>query len=98
MMNTDEEMRASYVNRGREYFNRSLAARYVDMTDTGFRRRIQKIEKEQGISIPMISRGGLAKLIDKRILDQFRKPINVGREDEWMEELRSIVDQINSES
>ncbi len=66
------------------------------MTDTGFRRKIQKMEKEYSIRIPVTSRGGLQKLIDRRILDQFRKTMYVGEEDQWIEELRQIVEQIRS--
>src|SRR5260370_353777 len=74
-----EEIRPSYTDKGREYYNRTNSAKYVQMTDTGFRRKIQKIEAENGITIPMITRGGQQKLVDKRILDQFRKGIYVVR-------------------
>ncbi|HEX9502846.1 MAG TPA: hypothetical protein VF974_00805 [Patescibacteria group bacterium] len=92
-----EEIRPSYTDKGREYYNRTNSAKYVQMTDTGFRRKIQKIEAENGITIPMITRGGQQKLVDKRILDQFRKGIYVGEEDKWMEELKKIIDQIYAE-
>src|SRR5258708_21219036 len=92
-----EEIRPSYTDKGREYYNRTNSAKYVQMTDTGFRRKIQKIEAENGITIPMITRGGQQKLVDKRILDQFRKGIYVEEEYKWMEELIKIIDQIYAE-
>jgi len=92
-----EEIRPSYIDKGREYFNRTNSARYVEMTDTGFRRKIQKIEAEQHIVVPMISRGGQQKLIDRRILDQFRKPIFTGEEEKWFGELKGIIQQIYAE-
>lgn len=93
-MNSDEEIRPSYVDQGRKYYNRTLAAKYVSMTDTGFRRKIKKFEEEDGIIIPLASRGGNQKFIDQRILDQFRKPIY--NEDEWYGELRQIVELVKS--
>ena len=92
-----DEIRPSYIDRGREYFNKTNAAKYVDMTDTGFRRKIKRIEKENGIVIPMITRGGRQKLIDRRILNQFRKPIYSGEDDKWFEELKGIIEQIYAE-
>ena len=97
MASDNEDIRPSYTNKGREYFNRTLAARYVDMTDTGFRKKIKRIETDYGFIIPKISRGGLQKLIDKRILDQFRKPIFVGQEQKWVEELKQVCEQIVGE-
>lgn len=97
-MNGDEDLKPSFVDHlGREYYNRTMAARYVGMTDTGFRKRGQKIENEQGIIIPKTSRGGNQKLIDRRILDQFRKPMRVGKEHEWYEKLKQIIETINNE-
>ena len=88
-------LQPSYVDpQGREYYNRTLAAYYIDLTDSGFRRIIQRLKKERGIIIPMATRSGSAKLIDRRILDQFRKPVY---EDRWYEELKQIIQTINSE-
>lgn len=88
-------LQPSYVDpQGREYYNRTLAAYYLDLTDSGFRKQIKKLEKEQGIIIPMARRSGTAKLIDRRILDQFLKPVY---ENKWYDELRQIIETINSE-
>ena len=93
----DENIKPSYSINGREYYNRTMAAKYISMTDTGFRHRIKKIEADQHIIIPMMSRGGNQKFVDRRILDQFRKPLHVGKEHEWYEELKQIIETINSE-
>jgi hypothetical protein len=93
----DDTIRPSYVNQGREYYNRTMAARYVQMTDSGFRRKIKKFEEENNIVIPTISRGGQQKMLDRRILDQYLKPIFTGSEQQWVGELKQIINQIKSE-
>ncbi len=85
---------------GHEYYNRTYAAKYVGMTDTGFRRKISKIKAEKGIDIPFVRlpQNMQNKYIDKRVLDVFRKSVPVGREEEWHDELRRVVDTVNRES
>lgn len=82
---------------GKAYYNRGNAARYVGMTDAGLRRKFDKIKKEQGISVPFITLplSMQSKFIDKRILDVFRKSVIVGREQEWYDELRRVVDAVS---
>src|SRR5258708_14275719 len=93
-----DDIRPSYVDKGREYFNRSDSAKYTGYTDTGLRRKFDRIKRENGIVIPMITRGGRQKLIDRRILDQLRKPIYVGDDEgKWLKELKQIIDQIYAE-
>jgi hypothetical protein len=91
----NDEIRPSYVSNGREYYNFTASHKYVSMTDTGFRKRIKRIEKDHGIAIPVASRSGNQKFLDGRILDHFRKPTY--DESKWLDELREIVAQINSE-
>ncbi len=89
------EARPSWEHAGKTYYNRTHAAKYVGMTDSGLRRKIEKLEADHGIAIPIISRGGLHRLIDKRILDQFLVPIFPGQEERWYNDLKAIVDRIN---
>lgn len=87
------------VYNDRYYYNRTYSARYVGMTDTGFRRKIKKIEVEQGIIVPLINlpQSAQNKYIDRRVLDVFRKSVKVGREQEWFDELRKVINEINKE-
>jgi hypothetical protein len=95
----DENGIEYYSHNDRVYYNRTYSARYVGMTDTGFRRKIKKIEVEQGIVVPLVNlpKSAQNKYIDKRVLDVFRKSVKVGREREWFNELRRIIDLVNSE-
>jgi len=93
-----DEREIEYENyNGHAYYNRSNAARYVGMTNAGLRRKIEKMEKEQGIALPfvMLPSNMQNKCIDKRILDVFRKSVNIGREQAWFDELRRVVEEVN---
>lgn len=87
------------VHNGRKYYNKTYAARYVGMTDTGLRRKIKKIEAESGITIPFktLPFSAQKKYIDKRILDVFRMSVNVGEEKRWYDELKFVVDTVRNE-
>lgn len=88
---------ASYE--GRSYYNITYSARYLSMTDSGLRRKIKTIKGESGIDIPLVKLpfDQQKVFIDKRILDVFRKFVRRGKEQEWYDELRRIVDVVNSE-
>ena len=84
---------------GRKYYNRTYAAQFVQMTDTGLRRKMDKLKKEQGITIPLVilPHNRQNKYIDRRVLEQLVKSVRSDREHEWFEELRKVVDDINKE-
>jgi hypothetical protein len=96
----EDERRIEYADYGgRAYYNWTNAAKYVGMTDTGFRRRVKKLKEESGIAVPLI-RLPISQLNvyhDKRVLDVFRKSVRVGEEDKWEEELRRVIAKVNSE-
>lgn len=84
---------------GHKYYNRTYAAQFVQMTDTGLRRRMDKLKKEQGIDIPLmvLPHNRQNKYIDRRILEMLIKSVRADREQEWFNELRKVVDEINRE-
>lgn len=90
-----EAMTPSFVYEGEEYFNRKNSAKYVGMTDSGLRRRMDDIEKEINISFPLVSFPVSCKswYINKKILDLLRKPIIVEQEHKWIEELKQVIQQ-----
>lgn len=94
----DERQIEFEVYEGRSYYNKSNAARYVGMTNAGLLRKFDRIKREQGITVPfvMLPLSMQSKYIDKRILDVFRKSVTVGREQEWYDELRRVVDEVSS--
>jgi hypothetical protein len=85
---------------GRQYYNSSNAARYVGMTDTGLRRKRERLEKEYGIIIPVIilPDSHMKRYVDKRVLDVLRESIHVGEEDQWRERLKKVINEVNSGS
>lgn len=93
----DESGTPIVSNNGNIYYSRQNAASYIGMTDSGFRRKIQFLEDNYDIIIPLeilpISRK--KRFIDKRILDVFRKSVRVGHEEEWREELKKVVNEVN---
>lgn len=98
-MPVDEKGVEYATHNGRAYYNWTNAARYIQMTDTGFRRRVKKLRAESGIEVPLI-RLPISQLNvyhDKRVLDVFRKSVRVGEEDQWEEELKRVIQQVNSE-
>lgn len=100
MTNLLDESGIEYsIHNGKQYYNRTYSARYLGMTDTGLRRKIKKIELESGITIPLVTLPSSQqnKYIDKRVLDVFRKSVKVGREQEWFDDLRRVVNEINEE-
>lgn len=98
-MPTDDRGIEHDVYNGREYYNWTHASAYVGMTDSGLRRKVDRLKKENGIVIPLIKLPYSHQNVyhDKRVLDVFRRSIKVGREQEWYDELRRIVDVVNSE-
>ncbi len=95
----DEEGNEYVVFSGKTYYNQTHAARYVGITDTGFRKKIKKIEVEKEIVVPRVTLPHSAqnKYIDKRVLDVFKKSVKVGHEQKWYDELRRVVDLVDSE-
>lgn len=87
------------LHNGREYYNWTNAAKFVQMTDTGFRRRVKKLREESGIVVPLIRLPISQQNVyhDKRVLSVFRKSIRVGMEQEWEEELKRVIQEVNSE-
>ena len=87
------------IHNGHEYYNWTTGSLYLGMTDSGFRRKFRKIEAENGITIPLIKLPHSEQNVyhDKRILDVFRKSVKKGKEQEWLYELRKVVDVVNSE-
>ncbi len=87
------------LHNGREYYNWTNGAKYVGMTDTGFRRRVKKLKAESGIAIPLIKLpiNQLNVYHDKRVLDIFRKSVRIGQEREWEDELKRVIAEVNSE-
>jgi len=97
MNRVSDENGIEHVNHeGHLYYNRTNAARYVGLTDSGLRRKIKMLEEEHGIFLPLdilpVSRQ--KRFIDKRILDVFRKSIRVGQEEEWRQELRRAIHEV----
>lgn len=87
------------AHNGRPYYNWKNASKYIGMTDTGFRRRVKKLQEASGIIVPLI-RLPISQLNvyhDQRVLDVFGKSIRVGEEDKWEEELRRVIAEVNSE-
>lgn len=96
---TDENGIEYTTHNGNTYYNWTNAAKYVGMTDTGFRRRVKVLEEAIGIVLPLI-RLPISQLNvyhDKRVLDVFKKSVRVGHELEWEEELQRVIDEVNSE-
>jgi hypothetical protein len=88
------------IHNGKSYYNWTNAAKYVEnMTDSGLRRKVKALEAETGISIPLIKLPFSQQNVyhDKRVLDVFRRAVKVGREQEWVDELRRVVDEVNNE-
>lgn len=87
------------VHEGKSYYNITYASRYIGMTDSALRRKIEKIAKEQGIYVPSVRLpfDQQKVFIDKRILDAFKKSVKKGKEQEWFDELKKVVDLVNSE-
>ena len=50
----DERQIEFEVYEGRSYYNKSNAARYVGMTNAGLIRKIDRIKREQGITVPFV--------------------------------------------
>lgn len=87
------------VHEGKVYYNWANSAKYVGMTDTGFRRRVKKLKEQSGITVPLI-RLPISQLNvyhDRRVLDIFKKSVRVGHEQAWEDELRRVIDEVNSE-
>lgn len=87
------------IHEGKAYYNMTYASRYVGMTDSGLRRKIKAVKAESGIEVPFVYLpfDQQKVFIDKRILDVFKKSVKRGKEQEWFEELRKVVDIVNSE-
>jgi len=96
---TDENGIEYAIHNGREYYNWKNAAKFVGMTDTGFRRRVKTLREAIGIAIPLIKLpiNQLNVYHDKRVLEVFKKSIRVGKELEWEEELQRVITEVNSE-
>jgi len=99
-MSSEDKNGIEYTEHGGNmYYNQGNAAKYVGMTDTGFRRKRRKVEEESGIVIPLVilpvSRQ--TRFIDKRILDVFRQSVRVGQEERWIEDLRRVVNEVNAD-
>src|ERR1700704_1444757 len=93
----DDEGNEYVLFNGKAYYNQTHAAKYVYKTDTAFRRETKRLEKENGIAIPRMTlpTDRQNRYIDKRILDVFRRSIRVGKEQEWYDKLRRVVDEVN---
>jgi len=87
------------IHNNKAYYNWTNASRYVSMTDSGFRRKVDRVKRENGIVIPLFRLPFNDQNVyhDKRILDVFRKSVKVGREQEWNDELRRVVDEVSNE-
>lgn len=95
----DTEGREYVVHNDLHYYSHREATKYLGMTDTGFRRRREKLEVEDGIIIPLVFLpvSDQKKFIDKRVLDALNKPMRVGEESKWKESLRQTIQEVNSE-
>jgi len=87
------------IHNDHEYYNWTNASRYVEMTDSGFRRKVDRVKKENGIIVPLIRLPFSQQNVyhDRRVLDVFRKSVKVGKEQEWVDDLRRVVDEVNNE-
>ena len=99
-MNTVKEAKPSFTYEGHQYFNRANAARYVGVTNSWLRLRMHAIEKENGLTFPFLTfptslqRKTQEMYIDSRILDILRKPVSIGKEQEWINELKEIIQEV----
>jgi hypothetical protein len=84
------------VYNGRSYYNRSNSAKYVGMTYAGLSRKIDMLKKQKGIAVPFITLPSSmqSKYCDKRILDVLKKSFIIGKEQEWYDELRRVVEEV----
>lgn len=82
------------------YYSQTASAEFLGMTLTGLRRKREKLEKEDGIIIPLVSLpvSDQKKFIDRRILTILNEPVRVGEEKKWKEKLRWSIIEILSES
>ena len=96
----EDERGIEYTTHGANvYYNWTNSAKFIGMTDTGFRRRVKKLKEESGIEVPLIRLPISQQNVyhDKRVLDVFRKSVRVGQEQEWEEELKRVIFKVNSE-
>ena len=82
---------------GKSYYNKSNAAKYLNMTNAGLIRKMKLIADKQGIDIPFVTlpMSMQSKYVDKRILDVLKKSFVIGQEREWYEELRRVSEAVS---
>lgn len=81
------------------YYNLTNAKRYLSITSTTLQRRIKQLKENNNIIIPLIKLSKSKKdiFIDKRVIEALQRPVFVGNEQQWLNELREVCRNINKE-